>query len=196
MNRPEPARSLPADPHATTDNAPDEARIMLLARQNPAAFAPIYEHYFPRVYAYCYRRVGDPREAEDLCSEVFARALAGLSGYKDGMVSAWLFRIARNVVVSHYRARRNIVALDEFDAADESMAERVEQEETGRIVRRLVAALPDEQRELLSLTIDAGLTSEEAGAALGKSAGAVRVQLHRIIKRLRERYAQMTGEGQ
>lgn len=173
----------------------DEVQLMALARATPEAFAPLYERYFPRVYAYCLRRVDDPQEAEDLCSQVFARALTGLHDYRGGMVSAWLFRIAHNVVVNHYRGRRETVALGTYDAADERAADDFAQAEDSHLLQELVAALPDDQRDLLALTVDAGLTSEEAGAALGKSAGAVRVQLHRIVKHLRQRYELLTGEG-
>ena len=192
MNRPEEPRGelfVPADTPA------DEARLMSLARTQPEAFAPLYERYFPRVYAYCLRRVDETQEAEDLCSQVFTRALAGLHSYRGGLVSAWLFSIAHNVVVNHYRARRVLVALEDHDTADDSAGERFEQVEASRLVDTLLAALPDDQRDLLALTVDGGLTSEEAGAALGKSAGAVRVQLHRIVKQLRQRYELLTGEG-
>jgi RNA polymerase sigma-70 factor (ECF subfamily) len=192
MNRPDEPRGRLSVPAATPD---DEVRLMSLARTQPEAFAPLYERYFPRVYAYCLRRVDNVQEAEDLCSQVFARALAGLHSYQGGLVSAWLFRIAHNVVVNHYRARRVVVALEEYDAADDSVSDRFEQVELSRLVDSLLATLPDDQRDLLALSVDAGLTSEEAGAALGKSAGAVRVQLHRIVKQLRQRYEQLTGEG-
>jgi len=191
MNRPDEPRD---GPFAPADTPGDEARLMSLARTQPEAFAPLYERYFPRVYAYCLRRVDETQEAEDLCSQVFIRALAGLHGYHGGLVSAWLFQIAHNVVVNHYRARRVAVALEEYDAADDSASERFEKVEASRLVDTLLAALPDDQRDLLALSVDAGLTSEEAGAALGKSAGAVRVQLHRIVKQLRQRYTLLTGE--
>jgi DNA-directed RNA polymerase specialized sigma24 family protein len=56
-------------------NAPlDEAQIMVIAQHNPALFAPLYERYVDRVYAYCRRRAANDQDAEDLCSMVFARA--------------------------------------------------------------------------------------------------------------------------
>lgn len=171
----------------------DERHIMQQAQRDPAAFAPLYERYFDRVYAYCLRRAADAREAEDLCSQVFMRALAGIKTYQGGMVAAWLFQIAHNVVVSHYRQRRQVVALDDFDLLpDDSTADQIEQAEEARLMRQLVAALPAEQQHLLALTLDAGLTSVEIGAALGKSPVSIRVQLHRIIQKLRQRYLQVT----
>jgi len=176
----------PAEEHS------DDARIIHAARADLTQFAPLYERYFPRIYAYCLRRVEHRHAAEDLTSAIFTRALKGLHEYRDGSVAAWLFRIAHNVVANHYRGRRPQLSLEETDsdlAADHpSLIENILQDEQSRIIRGLVAALPDNQREMLSLKLDGGLTAEEIGAALGKSAGAVRVELHRIIKRLRARY--------
>ena len=168
---------------------------MQLAQRDRMLFAPIYEQYFDRVYAYCLRRTNSIPEAEDLCSLIFSRALAGLDGYRGGMVAAWLFQIAHNTVIKHYRARREVAALDEMeDIAAESDLEQVEDREAWQSLANLVAVLPDDQRALLALMLDAGLTSQAVGAIVGKSAGAVRVQFHRLLKDLREQYAQINGE--
>ncbi len=171
-----------------------EAQLMQAAQTDAAQFAPLYERYFDRVYAYCLRRSASTQEAEDLCSQVFTKALTGLHSYRGGMVAAWLFRIAHNVVVNHYRDRTMTVALDEFEPTDDGLFDQAERAEDRRILGALVADLPSEQRDLLALTVDAGLTSQAAGDILGKSAVAVRVQLHRLLRQLRERYVQITGE--
>jgi RNA polymerase sigma-70 factor (ECF subfamily) len=166
----------------------DEAQLMRLAQNNPVLFAPLYERYVDRVYAYCRRRAANTQDAEDLCSLVFARALAGLHTYEGGNVAAWLFRIAHNVVVNHYRQQRSFVPLDDdFSVPDDFSYDNVERAEDGRILAGLISRLPDDQRNLLSLAVDAGLTSQQIGALIGKNAGTVRVQLHRIFKSLRER---------
>ncbi len=173
----------------------DEIRIMQLARHDRLLFAPIYEQYFDRVYAYCLRRTNSVQEAEDLCSLVFSRALGGLESYRGGMVAAWLFQIAHNTVIKHYRARRVMTALDDIEELEaESDLEWVDDLELWRTLSELVATLPDDQRELLALMLDAELSSQEVGEIVGKSAGAVRVQFHRLLKQLRERYAQINGE--
>lgn len=181
--------------HPTSLTPSDEVRIMQAARQDRLLFAPIYEHYFDRVFAYCLRRTNSPQEAEDLCSLVFARALDGLDSYRGGLVAAWLFQIAHNTVIKHYRARRPVAALDEVEELPaESDFEQVDDVETWQTLSQLVAALPDDQRELLALMLDSQLSSQEVGVMLGKSAGAVRVQFHRLLKHLRHRYAHITGE--
>jgi RNA polymerase sigma-70 factor, ECF subfamily len=181
--------------HRTLLTQSDEVRIMQLARHDRLLFAPIYEQYFDRVYAYCLRRTNGIQEAEDLCSLVFSRALGGLESYRGGMVAAWLFQIAHNTVIKHYRARRMVTALEDIEELEaESDLEQVDDLEQWRMLSGLVATLPDEQRELLALMLDAELSSQEVGDILGKSAVAVRVQFHRLLKQLRERYAQISGE--
>ncbi len=174
----------------------DEPRLMALALADPAAFAPLYERYFPRIYAYCLRRAGSPEDAEDLASLVFTRALGGLASYRGGSVAAWLFQIAHNTVANHYRSRQaaatpapaalptpHRAAVD----ANGPLAQVLRAEDRRRIVR-LVSALPEAQQELLWLTVSGGLTAKEVGKIVGKSEGAVWVALHRIMKRLRAAY--------
>ncbi|MCZ7547465.1 MAG: sigma-70 family RNA polymerase sigma factor [Anaerolineae bacterium] len=177
--------------------AQEEIRIMQAARANPARFAPIYERYFARIYGYCVRRVATPQEAEDLTSQVFTRALVGLPKYRGGQVAVWLFRIAHNAVVNHLRGRRPQVSLEaaDLDVTDDGPepGARLDEAEALEALRDLVAALPDAQQDLLALKVVAGLTSEEVGAVLGKSAGAVRVELHRVIKKLRAQYTATYG---
>ncbi len=180
------------------EKQPDPAEIaqMHAAQRDSAAFAPLYERYVERVYAFCLRRSPTPEDAEDLCSQVFLRALRGLHTYRGGLVSAWLFRIARNVIANHYRGRRPIIALDDLEIpADDHTTERIEQADDKRIIAALIATLPEEKQTLLSLSLDSGLTSSEIGEVIGKSPQAVRVEIHRIIKGLRERYFRMV-EGQ
>jgi RNA polymerase sigma-70 factor (ECF subfamily) len=169
-----------------------EVEIMQAARIDPDRFAPIYERYFPRIYMYCLRGVDHPAEAEDLASQIFTQALTGLPNYQGGSVGAWLFRIAHNALANYYRSRRPLLSLDamETDITDThpEPGQFVAEAEEWHQLNQIVSALPDDQRHLLALKIGGGLSSQEIGALLGKSAGAVRVELHRIIKRLRAEY--------
>ncbi len=194
-----PPDALTDDPVTTGPDAQAELerRLMALAQADPAGFAPLYQRYFARIYAYCRRRADSAQEAEDLASQVFVQALHGLAGYRGGSVAAWLFRIAHNVALNQRRARRAEVSLDahDFDLEDEhpTPSESLDDAEARAAVRALVATLPDAQQNLLALKLVAGLTSEEIGAVLGKSPGAVRVELHRVIQRLRAACRQEDG---
>lgn len=177
----------------THEERDDEAQIIAQARYEPEEFGPLYERYFPRIYAYCLRRTGRPEEAEDLTSQVFTSALSGLNNYRGGSFVAWLFRIAHNATVNHLRKRKPQAGFDsalEMAGPDQDTLEKLVEVEERQRVARLMAALPDEQRELLALRIAGGLSAREIGAVLGKSEGAVRVALHRIVQQLRSDYRQ------
>jgi len=85
----------------------DEVSLINLARTDPEAFGVLYERYVERIYNYVYFRVGNPNDAEDLTSKVFFKALKSIGGYKHmGLpFSAWLYRIAHNLVANYHRDR-------------------------------------------------------------------------------------------
>jgi RNA polymerase sigma-70 factor (ECF subfamily) len=153
----------------------------------PAAFKPVYEAYFSRVYRYCLRRMANIKEAEDITSLVFTRALANIASYRGGSFPAWLFRIAHNVLVNHLRDQRDTIPLESIEqfGKEDDPLEKLETNEEHQHILRLVATLSDEQRNLLSLRITARLSAKEIGLIIGKSEGAVRVAIHRIIQQLR-----------
>ncbi|MCC7206831.1 MAG: RNA polymerase sigma factor [Anaerolineae bacterium] len=182
-----------AAPGADKAQQDAEADLLRAAQGDLRHFAPIYERYAARLYAYCLRRVGDAREAEDLTSAIVARALSSLHTYRGGMVAAWLFSIARSTVINHLKARGRRATADFDEAArypDQTPGplERVIQSEETQTIRALVAELPAEQQDMLLMKIAGGLTAEQIGQALGKKAGAVRTALSRIIRDLQRRF--------
>jgi RNA polymerase sigma factor (sigma-70 family) len=173
-----------------TDLQADDLRIMEAAKADLSRFMPLYQRYFARIYHYCLRRVDSDESAEDLTSSIFTQAMMSIDGYRGGSVAAWLFRIAHNHVANHYRSRRPQVSFErsEIDMVDERLIEPIDHLITAELevqLRMLVYKLPSNQQELLELKMADGLTAEEIGIVIGKSAGAVRVELHRIITRLR-----------
>ena len=94
-----------------------EEHLVLGAREGDlTAFGEIYEAYFSRVFRYIFTRIGNRAEAEDLAGDVFLKALQAIGSYKPtAPFSAWLFRIAPNLVVDHLRrrSRRQTEELDE-----------------------------------------------------------------------------------
>jgi len=186
----------------TTDSSVEEVQVMRAAQKDLRHFSAIYDRYFPRIYAYCLRRVSGPQEAEDLTSQIFTRAMVNIEQYRGGFVAAWLFRIAHNVVATHMTsaaARARDVSLDALSAEVEAQTidpiDEILQAEDAQVLDRIVAHLTREQQELLRLRIIEGLSSETIAAHLGKQAGAVRVTLHRIFRRLYGDYEQaMAGK--
>jgi RNA polymerase sigma-70 factor, ECF subfamily len=174
----------------------DDGPLIMAARADPQAFARLYERYVGRIYRYCYVRLGSREPAEDATSEVFLRALRGLTGFRDGLFVAWLFRIAHNVVQNALRqrpAQSLDVAADRADAAPlpdreaEARAERA-------AVRDALDRLPEQQRAVVELQL-AGWRDEEVAKALGKRVGAVRTLRYRALERLRLVLADPDEEG-
>src|SRR5215210_5930293 len=87
-----------------------------------AAFAELYNAYVDKIYKYIYYKVGNAPDAEDLCEQVFLKAWEAIGRYTwcGYPFSSWLYKLAHNVVVDHYRTRREVVPLDTaFATSDE-----------------------------------------------------------------------------
>jgi RNA polymerase sigma-70 factor (ECF subfamily) len=170
-----------------------DADLVKAALSDASSFLGLYERYFPKVQRYVRIRVAAREACEDITSEIFMAALAGLPGFRgSGSFAAWLFRIAQNAVRSHHRGDRT-VRLDEQTLAaipgeDPEPPEEVLRRERLLGLRALLSRLEPEQQNLLALRYGAELESHEIGEVLGKSAVAVRVALHRTVAELRRRY--------
>jgi RNA polymerase sigma-70 factor (ECF subfamily) len=174
---------------------PDQEREFIRqARADPRAFAPLYDHYFPRVHAYVCYRVYDPHDAEDVIAEVFLRAIRNLRGFKwqhDRSFAAWLFRIAHNRVVDHARQRKRAgLALDpQEDLAEWAdraplPEEVVAQQQSFQHMRALVATLSPRRQEVITLKFYGGLRNVEIARVLGLDERTVAAHLCRALQDL------------
>ncbi|HOG46353.1 MAG TPA: sigma-70 family RNA polymerase sigma factor [Anaerolineae bacterium] len=172
-----------ADRSPTTQAQTDE-ELVAIAHADPLAFVPLYQRYLERIYRYCHIKLGDREVAEDATSEVFLKAFANLHHFRGRVFAAWLYTIARNVVIDHLRQRRPsepLEAADRYQAAREAGGDAERQR---ALVSAALAELPDEQRAILELQF-AGWSGQEIAAALGKSPAAVRKARQRAVERLR-----------
>ncbi len=160
------------------------------ARTKEDALASLYDEHYDGVVHYIFVRIGNRAEAEDLAGDVFLRAVKSLrsfTGSKEQM-RFWIFRVAHNIVVDHYRKKGKhiTVPLDPAEVVGsqdiEEMTERKLQVEA---LSRALDQLTPAQREVIGLRFFAGLSSEEAGKILGKSSGAVREMQRSAIEKLR-----------
>jgi len=170
----------------------EEAALVEAARSDPAAFTTLYRRYVTPVYRYLFKWVGNSAEAEDLTAQVFTEMLERLEQYREqGHFAAWLFTIARRKAIAAYRQRRPTLALDEAEdlpAPSEDPLEQVARAEQARQMTALVAKLPEEQQELLRLRFTAGLSYAEIGDLLGSTEAAVKMAMHRLLRKLHERW--------
>lgn len=174
-----------------TSRVTNERSLLERARAcDPAALGELYDQYAPKMYAYIYRRVGEAALAEDLTSELFVRLLMAVQNGNiwKGTFPAWLYRVAHNLVVDHYRRRPPPAeALLETDAVSTggNPAAALEQSLANERILKGIRQLTPEQQEVLALRYGEGLTAREVGEIVGKSTGAVEALQRRGIAGLR-----------
>ena len=177
----------------------EERLLVAAAQQDPRRFGELYERHFERVYAYVSRRVPSREEAEDLTSEVFHRALAGLPRFewRGAPFAAWLFRIASNSLADRAKRRAKeseFYGLDDPPGAGRQGTEADQQEVERRAeLYRLVDQLPADQRGVLVARFVEQKSIREIAQKLGRTEGAVKQLQFRGLGNLRTRIGQLNG---
>ena len=176
-------------------DGPDPTEVAdLTARavqRDPEAFAGLYDRYVDGIYRFFVFRVRNPTDAEDLTEQVFLRAWQAIETYRHQgrPFSAWLYSIARNLVIDHFRAARNNVELSEDALAPAGFAEPAVILEQTIALDRFRTALQElsaDQQQVIVLRFIEGLGYEEIASAIGKSPGTIRVIQHRALAKLRQ----------
>lgn len=174
------------------ENGEDEV-LARAAQGDQEAFGLLYERYVGRIYNYIYYRTGNIYDAEDLTERVFVRAMRHISTYRNRGLpfSAWLYRIAHNLVANWHRdnSRRKEIPLDEsmvhHHSGEHPEAELLIAEESERLVR-VIHCLPAERQQLLILKFVDHLSNIEIGLIMGRTEGAVKSLYHRTLNSLRD----------
>jgi len=157
------------------------------------AFGLLYERYIDRIFNYVYYRTGNLHDAEDLTARVFQRAMNHIKNYTDRGVpfSAWLYRIAHNLVANWHRdrSRRKEIPINDVpilpskgDHPERNLVRSQEEDALLRLIRRL----PPERQNLLILKFVENMSNAEIGAIMGRSEGAVKSLYHRTLLALRD----------
>jgi RNA polymerase sigma-70 factor (ECF subfamily) len=167
-----------------------QSELVLLAKGGDAeAFGHLYEAYLDRIYRYIYFRVTDEQTAEDLISQVFTKAWENLDRYQPNgrPFIAWLYTIAHNTVIDHYRTRRDTVPIENtISLASDAPSphEQVELHFDADNLRAALQTLTPEQQQVVVLKFIAGMTTDEIAGQLHKSAGAIRALQMRALQAL------------
>ena len=174
----------------------DEINLINAAKKDPMEFGKLYEIYVTRIYNYIYFRVDDAHDAEDITARVFFNALKSISSYKHmGLpFSAWLYRIAHNLVANHHRDHSRLKEISLESIPDPILPQKHEHPETtmqktdeANLLLALISDLPPVRQELISLKFMDKLSNAEIGKILRKSEGAVKSLYHRTLLELREK---------
>lgn len=169
---------------------PGEARLVQLAKSGDSeAFAQLYDAYVERVYRYIHFRISEDEATEDLVSQVFLKAWQNLHRYKTGSSPfiAWLYTIARNLVIDHYRSKKDVLPLDEAlglpsdrDGPDEEAQTRFDLE----AMRDALQFLTSDQQQVLILKYLAELPNENIAKIMNKQEGTIRGLQMRALQTL------------
>lgn len=181
----------PWQPRQTTYMHDIDTELIRRAQQGDAALvAELYEHFHFKVFRYLFYRVGDLHTAEDLTSEVFERMLRFLGGFQASSASfqAWLFHIARNLAIDHYRrtgVRQQVELPNALPSSGDDPSAAVDRSIVIEKLHQAIAALADDQRDVIAMRFIAGLPVSDVARALGKSEDAVKGLQRRGLLNLR-----------
>jgi RNA polymerase sigma-70 factor, ECF subfamily len=163
------------------------------------ALEELYLIHFDRIYSYLHVSVGNRHDAEDLTTQTFLKMLEKIGSFKwqSAPFSAWLFRIAHNLAMDHFRARRRWQPEEEVPeppGEEEPSAEHKALQTIGReSMLKLIDHLSPEQQQVLTLKFVFNLPNAEVAAILDKTEGAIKSLQHRALVSLQKQIAQSSG---
>lgn len=156
------------------------------------AFGRLYDIYQPRIYRFIYLRVSHREEAEDITHRVFISAWENIAEFEikdESSFSGWLYSIARNKVIDHYRTRKITIDIENIkepaairDTGEEIANFNLEIEK----VKKAIGQLKDIEQDVIIMRFVEDLTPKEVAKILNKNEGAIRLIQHRAIKNLRK----------
>ncbi|NLU81789.1 sigma-70 family RNA polymerase sigma factor [Rhodococcus sp. HNM0569] len=193
-----------------TDSSDElDSAVAAAVRGDRAALSVVLENVRPLVVRYCRARVGSAERgqisADDVAQEVCMAVMTALPRYQDQgrPFMAFVYGIAAHKVADAHRSTaRNksdpVADIPDVVVAEGGPEQRALEAEAGREMHALLATLPDKHREILVLRLVVGLSAEETAAAVGSTAGAVRVAQHRALAKLKKevmKAGESSGKG-
>jgi RNA polymerase sigma-70 factor (ECF subfamily) len=150
----------------------------------------LYREHHQHIFRFIWSRVHDAQQAEDLTGEVFTRMVANLPNYRERSLPfrAWLYRIARNLIIDHYRKESSSQTLEETITKHpdhKSTEEKVEAVLTLEQVQQALEKIDSTQREVVELRFLAELSLNDVALVMNKSVLAIKALQHRGLASLR-----------
>ena len=178
-----------ADEAVTDDQLTVIRLVEKAAGGDVEAYGELYSIYLARIYRYVFHQVRDKMIAEDVTEEVFVKAWKAIDTCRgrEKTFLPWLYRIAQNHVIDNLRKRKKqpsieMEAVGEVGSPQPEVGEDLERQE----LLKVIAHLPQNQRQVIILKFIEGLDNPEIASIMGKSQGAVRVLQMRALARLRK----------
>jgi RNA polymerase sigma-70 factor, ECF subfamily len=186
----------------TRAKAPPQEEVRRLVeraqRGNRDALEELYLLHFDRIYSYLHMSVGNRHDAEDLTTQTFLKMLESIKRFRwqSAPFSAWLFRIAHNLAMDHFRAHRRWQPeqdVPEPPGSAEPSAEAEAMKSIGRAsMLELIETLSAEQQQVLTLKFVFNFANAEVATILGKTEGAIKSLQHRALVSLQKKIQPVT----
>ena len=153
------------------------------------AYGQIYTLFYKRIFRFCKFNTGNNNVAQDICQETFLKAWKSLPNFsqKGGSFQAYLFKIARNLIIDLSRKKKE-VSIENYEQVDanQDLDEKLQKQEDIEGVRSALAKLEEKDREIVVLRYFEEMSSFEVAKVVGMREGNLRVRTHRILKKLKE----------
>lgn len=157
---------------------------------NLEEFGKLYDCYIKKIYDFVYFKTFHKETAEDIVSKVFMKALENINGFdsKKGLFSSWVYRIARNTVIDHYRTKKSDLNIDDVWglSSGEDIECDIDSRQKLEQVQGYLKKINPEQREIVIMRVWDGLSYREIADVLGKSETSCRMAFSRATKEFRE----------
>lgn len=178
----------------------DEKLLIKKAKDGGAdAFGMLYDNYLPKIYRFVLLKVSHREEAEDLTHHAFLKAWENIEKYKEEgfPFSSWLYKIARNAIIDHYRSikhSKNDLYLEEVEERMGELPEKEEMPIDERLDRRMevfrissaIKKLKDVEQDIVIMRFVDDLPHEEVARVVGKSVSATKLIQHRAVKKIKD----------
>ncbi|MBI2268355.1 MAG: RNA polymerase sigma factor [Candidatus Blackburnbacteria bacterium] len=165
--------------------------VIRAKRGDKNAFGKLYNLYFKKIYRYVYYSIYGHELSEDITQNTFLKAWKSLPSFtvEKGTFQAYIFMIARNLVTDYQRKRKEISleVIEDTTFSEEDLAEQISREQNKDMVQNVLSGLNGFEKQIVILRFFEELSFSEIARVIGKKEGALRVQIHRILKKLAER---------
>lgn len=168
----------------------DKILVEKAKKGNREAFGELYLKYLDAIYRYVFFRVNqDAQTAEDLSEVVFFKAWQKIGDYIDQGVSfrSWLYKIAHNTVIDHYRTEKKTTGFkEELINTNDNILEEFERKIETAVLMKAVNKLSDQQKQIITMKFIEGLSNKELSEVLNKKEESIRALQFRALKKLKE----------
>lgn len=156
------------------------------------SFGKIYQMFYKRIYRFCAINLYQQEIAQDICQETFVKAWRSIDSFQfkqGGSFQAFLFRIARNLIIDFSRKKKN-VSLENYQEIEQhdDIEERIDQASEEEHLHKVLDKLDSDEKQLIVLRYFEDLSFSELSQVVNIKEGALRVKVHRILKKIKEEF--------